>query len=64
MPEIKITLDLGDRTETLTEYFCDWPDCPNVAVEVVGVSAELRARVVMCRVHAAELAKTKAKKRS
>lgn len=64
MPEIRIKLDLGGHEETLTEYFCDWPDCPNPAVEVVGAAAERRTQIVMCRVHAAELAKIKAKKRS
>ena len=61
MPEIRITLDIDDRKEILTEYFCDWPDCPNVAVEVVGVSGESKARMIMCRVHAAELAKLKSR---
>ncbi|HUL75188.1 MAG TPA: hypothetical protein VLT86_18895 [Vicinamibacterales bacterium] len=61
MPEIRITLDVDGRLEILTEYFCDWPDCPNHAVEVVGMSRDSSARTVMCRVHAAELAKIKSR---
>jgi hypothetical protein len=45
------------REETLSEYMCDWPDCPNVAVEVVGGLRELRVRVAMCAEHVSRLAK-------
>jgi hypothetical protein len=45
------------REATLTEYLCDWPDCPNVAVETLGVIAELRLRAAVCAEHAALLAK-------
>jgi len=37
--------------EILSEYLCDWPDCPNVAVHVLGCSRELRAVVVVCDEH-------------
>jgi hypothetical protein len=43
--------------ETLTEYICDWPDCPNVAEHVVGVVIELRAMVALCSEHAKILAR-------
>jgi hypothetical protein len=37
--------------ETLSEYMCDWPDCPNVAEHVLGSIRELRAFVVVCGEH-------------
>ena len=39
------------REEVLTEYLCDWPDCPNVAVHVIGVVKDIRAAVVFCGHH-------------
>ena len=45
------------REETLSEYMCDWPDCPNIAVEVVTFVRELRTCTVMCTEHAAQTAK-------
>jgi hypothetical protein len=51
-----ITIKTGFRApdgqeETLTEYLCDWPGCPNVAVHVLGCIKELRAMVVVCEEH-------------
>jgi hypothetical protein len=56
MPQVTIRAIVDGREETLSEYVCDWPDCPNVAVEVVGVVRELRMRAAMCAEHAARLA--------
>ena len=42
--------------ETLSEYLCDWTDCPNVAVELLGVVRDLRLTAVVCAEHAALLA--------
>jgi hypothetical protein len=39
------------KEETLTQYMCDWPGCPNVAVHVLGCIRELRAMVVVCAEH-------------
>ena len=52
-----VTIKTGFQTpdgkeETLTQYLCDWPGCPNAAVRVLGVSKELRLAVVMCQEHA------------
>jgi hypothetical protein len=58
MPQITIRSGELDETgckETLTEYLCDWPDCPNVAVHVVGIVRELRLISVMCDEHAARI---------
>src|ERR1700752_3693580 len=52
MPQVAIRLTVDDREETISEYICDWPDCPNVAVEVVGVACELRLVTVVCTEHA------------
>jgi hypothetical protein len=40
------------REDIVTEYICDWPDCPNVAEHVLGVIRELRAFVAVCPEHA------------
>ena len=40
------------RNRATGEYICDVPDCPNVAVHVVGVVRELRAFVAVCADHA------------
>lgn len=37
--------------EVLSEYLCDSPDCPNVAVYPLGCIRELRAVVVVCEEH-------------
>jgi hypothetical protein len=58
MPQVAIKtgfVDAEGREETLTEYLCDWPDCPNVAEEVLGVITELRVFAAICRQHAAAL---------
>jgi hypothetical protein len=54
MPSITLrTNDTADEQgETLTEYICDWPDCPNVAEHVVGILVELRAFCAVCTTHA------------
>jgi hypothetical protein len=56
MPQVTIRTTFDGREETLSEYLCDWSDCPNVAVKVVGVVRELRVRAAVCEEHAALLA--------
>jgi hypothetical protein len=58
MPRMAIRTDVigPDGQEiVLSEYLCDWPDCANIAEEVVGVVLELRRAFVVCREHAATL---------
>ncbi len=55
MPRVALRIDVGGQEETLAEYICDWQDCPNVAVEVIGVIRELRLMAVVCAEHAARL---------
>lgn len=43
------TADGGE--EVLTEYLCDWPGCPNIAVHPLGCIREIRAMVVVCEEH-------------
>jgi hypothetical protein len=43
------------QEEILHEYFCDWPDCPNVAAHVVGFAREIRLVTAVCDEHAAIL---------
>jgi hypothetical protein len=57
VPQVTLRTTVDDREETLTEYICDWPDCPNAAVHVLGVVRELRLRAAVCAEHAAQLAK-------
>lgn len=45
--------NLDGTEEILSEYQCDEPNCPNVADQVIGVSFELRAALVLCEEHAA-----------
>ena len=40
------------REEVLSEYLCDWPGCPNIAVHALGCIRELRAAVALCDEHA------------
>jgi hypothetical protein len=58
MPRVTLRADesVDGKENTVSEYICDWPDCPNVAVHVVGVVRELRAFVAMCAEHARMLA--------
>ena len=62
MPSVTLrTRRAGDgKEETLTEYLCDWPDCPNIASHVVGTIRELRAFSAVCAEHAKLIAKRKA----
>jgi hypothetical protein len=59
MPRITLRLTVDGREETLSEYFCDWPDCPNVAIEVVSVAPSPRLVTSMCTEHAARFAEGK-----
>lgn len=54
----RVTLKTGivgadGQEETITEYLCDSPDCPNVAVHVLGVVREIGALSAVCDKHAA-----------
>jgi hypothetical protein len=58
MPQVVIRTGFAgtdSREETLTEYICDWPDCPNVAAHVLGVVRDLRACTAVCDEHFARL---------
>jgi hypothetical protein len=55
MPQVTIRtgiLAADGREEELIEYLCDWPDCPNIATELVGCVRELGLSTVMCHEHA------------
>jgi hypothetical protein len=56
MPRVSIPTGLtGDdgREERLSEYLCDRPGCPNIAIHVVGVVRELNMGFAVCAEHAA-----------
>jgi hypothetical protein len=45
-------MDPDGREEELTEYICDYPNCPNIATRVLGCLRELRLMAAVCDVHA------------
>ncbi len=58
MPQVTIKTGLtapDGREEELTEYLCDYPNCPNFAVHVLGCLTELRLMAAVCEVHASKL---------
>ena len=59
MPSVTLRTGRADdgKEETLTDYLCDWPDCPNVATQVVGAICELRAFSAVCPEHAKLISK-------
>jgi len=57
MPVVTIRTVVDGREETLTEHVCDWPDCPNVAVEVIGFVRELKLATAYCAEHAVQIRK-------
>ena len=53
VPQVTIKtgfIDQDGREEELTEYLCDYPNCPNIAANAFG-SRELRQVVVVCKEH-------------
>jgi hypothetical protein len=57
MPAVTLRTTRADgKEETLTEYICDWPDCPNIAEHFLGVLREIRAVSALCPAHAAMIA--------
>lgn len=56
MPRVTIRtgiLAADGQEEELSEYLCDWPDCPNIATQVVGCVKEIGLSTAMCHEHAA-----------
>jgi hypothetical protein len=49
---LRTGFEVNGQEEVLHEYLCDWPDCPNVAVHVLGVVRELGLRSAVCEEHA------------
>ena len=58
MPRVTLraTESADGKEDTVSEYICDFSDCHNVAVHVVGVVRELRSFVAVCAYHARMLA--------
>ncbi len=58
MPQVIIATGFTDsdgRPETLSEYLCDYPDCPNYASQVIGFARELGMPTAVCAEHAKQL---------
>jgi hypothetical protein len=56
MPQIILktgVIGTDGNEEVLTDYLCDWQDCPNLASQVMGVARELRGCQAFCDEHAA-----------
>ena len=56
MPRVTIRTGFSDANgeeESLSDYVCDWPDCPNIASQVLGIARELRSSGAVCDEHAA-----------
>jgi len=50
---IKTGLTTADgREEFLTEYFCDQPDCPNIATQTLGCIKDVGVVAALCDEHA------------
>jgi hypothetical protein len=49
---LRTGFEVNGQEEVLQEYLCDWPDCPKVAVHVLGVVRELGLQSVVCEEHA------------
>ena len=51
----RVTLKAGPapdgREEELSEYLCDWPDCPNIATHVLGCVRGSGLSAVVCDLH-------------
>jgi hypothetical protein len=57
MPQVTLRTIVDGREETISQYICDWPDCPHPAVHVVGGVRELRIRAALCAEHVARIAR-------
>jgi len=55
LPQVTLRAVVDGREETITEYLCDWPGCPNVAVTSLGVVRDVCMRAAVCAEHAAHL---------
>ena len=55
MPQVTLRTVVGDREESISEYLCDWPNCPEIAVTTLGVIRGLRVRAAVCAEHAARI---------
>ena len=44
-------MDSDGCEEELMEYICDYPNCPNIATQVLGYLRGLRLVTVVCDVH-------------
>ena len=56
MPQVTLRATISGREETISQYLCDWPNCPEAAVTVLGVLRGLRVRAAVCAEHAARIA--------
>jgi len=62
MPSVTLrTTDASGKEQKLTEYICDFPECPNVAKYVVGRLVELRVFCAVCTDHAKLIALRRAR---
>jgi hypothetical protein len=56
MPQVTIRTGFkapNGQEKVLHEYLCDWADCPNIAVQVIGCAREIGVATAVCEEHAA-----------
>lgn len=56
VPLVTLRTTVDGHEETVSEYICDWPNCPHPAEQVLGVVRALRVRAAVCAEHAAQIA--------
>jgi len=43
------------QEESITEYLCDSPDCPNIATHIVACVKDIGLSIALCEEHASQL---------
>jgi hypothetical protein len=56
VPQVTLRTIVNGREEAISEYACDWPDCPH-AGRYAFVLPSLSARAVVCAEHAVRIAR-------
>jgi len=58
MPRLNVKTGImgtDGHEEVLSEYFCDWPGCQNVAEHVLGCVKEIGVCAAVCSEHLAKM---------
>lgn len=55
MPRVTLRLTVDGVDESISEYICDFPDCPEPAIYVLDGVARFNMRAGLCAEHAARI---------